>query len=94
MNIKNFDAIVLNQKDNVGTSIKPLKENSKIMLKIENKLCNFLLKDDIKLCHKFSLILIKKGDKITKYGEVIGVATSDIKKGKHVHIHNIKSIRG
>tara|TARA_B100001173_G_C15519406_1_gene350620 strand:+ start:118 stop:402 length:285 start_codon:yes stop_codon:yes gene_type:complete len=94
MKIKNFDAIVLNKKDNVATSIKLLKENSKIILKIEKKLFNFLLKDNINLCHKFSLKLIKRGEKIIKYGEVIGVATVDIKKGRHVHIQNIKSLRG
>ncbi len=38
MNAKNFDAIVLNQKDNVGTSIKFLKAKSNIILKIEKKL--------------------------------------------------------
>ena len=43
MNAKKFDAIVLNQKDNVGTSIKSLKANSNIMIKIEKKLINFLL---------------------------------------------------
>ncbi|MDC0457014.1 UxaA family hydrolase [Alphaproteobacteria bacterium] len=94
MNIVKFDAIVLNPIDNVGTSIKMLKENSNIILKIENKLSKFILKDDINLCHKFSLNLIKKGNKIIKYGEVIGVAIADIKKGKHVHVHNIKSLRG
>ncbi len=94
MNAKKFDAIVLNQKDNVGTSIKSLKANSNIMIKIEKKLINFLLKDNIRLCHKFSLNLIKKGEKIIKYGEIIGEATINIDKGKHVHIHNIKSLRG
>ena len=94
MNTKNFDAIILDPTDNVGTTIKLLKENSNIILKIENKLSQFTLKDKINLCHKFSLNFIDKGDKIIKYGEVIGVATADIKKGEHVHIHNIKSLRG
>ena len=40
MNIVKFDAIVLNPIGNVGTSIKMLKENSNIILKIENKLSN------------------------------------------------------
>jgi len=35
---------------------------------------------------------IKKGEKVIKYGEPIGQATTDIKKGEHVHVHNIKSI--
>ena len=49
MNFQNFEAIVLNHKDNVGTSIKTLRRNSIIKLKTYNKLINFLIKDDINL---------------------------------------------
>ena len=28
-----------------------------------------------------------------KYGEEIGMASSDIQKGEHVHIHNLESMR-
>lgn len=41
--------------------------------------------------HKFALKDIKKGEYIVKYGEVIGRATADIKKGEWVHTHNVKS---
>ena len=38
---------------------------------------------------------IKKGENIIKYGYPIGHATEDIKKGDHVHTHNIKTnLRG
>ena len=87
-----FDAIILKLNDNVGTSIKSLKNNTKIILKLEEELTSFVIKDDIKLCHKFSLIQIKRGDKIFKYGEVIGVATDDIDQGNLVHTHNIQSL--
>lgn len=29
-----------------------------------------------------------------KYGESIGAASSDIKKGDYVHIHNLEALRG
>ena len=48
MNFKNFEAIVLNENDNVGTSIKNLKKNSKINLKQDNLFINFVIKEDIK----------------------------------------------
>ena len=48
---------------------------------------------DIPLGHKIALRDIKQGEKVLKYGRVIGVAIKDIKKGEHVHIHNIKSLR-
>tara|TARA_B100000282_G_C31720717_1_gene485841 strand:- start:965 stop:1270 length:306 start_codon:yes stop_codon:yes gene_type:complete len=87
-----FDAIILKPKDNVGTSIKPLKRNTEIILKLEKQLINFVIKENIKLCHKFSLSKIRKGDKIIKYGEIIGVAIDDIQSGNLVHIHNIQSL--
>ena len=41
--------------------------------------------------HKYALTDIKKGDNIIKYGNPIGHATEDIKKGEHVHTHNVKT---
>ena len=41
--------------------------------------------------HKIALRDIKKGDQIIKYGYPIGVATADIKKDEHVHVHNLKT---
>lgn len=41
--------------------------------------------------HKYALRDIKKGENIIKYGCPIGHATVDIKKGEHVHVHNIKT---
>ena len=91
--MKKIDAIILNKNDNVATSLKKLNSNEKIILKIEDNFVHFTVKDSIKIFHKFSLKIIKKGDKIIKYGEVIGIATKEIKKGNHVHINNITSLR-
>ena len=41
--------------------------------------------------HKYALTDIKTGENIIKYGNPIGHATIDIKKGEHVHTHNIKT---
>ena len=87
-----FDAIILKPNDNVGTAIRPLKRYTEIILKLKKQLINFEIKDNIKLCHKFSLIQIKRGDKIFKYGEIIGVAINDIDQGNLVHTHNIQSL--
>lgn len=42
--------------------------------------------------HKFALRDIAAGEKVIKYGMPIGVATSDIKAGDHVHTHNLKTL--
>ena len=37
---------------------------------------------------------IRKGEHIMKYGESIGAASCDIKKGDYVHVHNLEALRG
>ena len=41
--------------------------------------------------HKYALRDITEGENIIKYGNPIGHAICDIKKGEHVHTHNIKT---
>ena len=41
--------------------------------------------------HKYALRDINAGEDIIKYGNPIGHATVDIKKGEHVHTHNVKT---
>ncbi len=41
--------------------------------------------------HKYAITDIKNGENIIKYGQPIGHATEDIKKGEHVHTHNMKT---
>jgi (2R)-sulfolactate sulfo-lyase subunit alpha len=48
---------------------------------------------DIPLGHKIALEDHANGGKVTKYGEDIGKVVQDIKKGQHVHIHNLKTRR-
>ncbi|MEE2945965.1 MAG: altronate dehydratase family protein [Pseudomonadota bacterium] len=39
--------------------------------------------------HKFAVTSVKSGDKVTRYGQVIGQARLDIAPGAHVHSHNL-----
>ena len=41
--------------------------------------------------HKYALRDIKNGENIIKYGNPIGHAVCDIKKGEHIHSHNMKT---
>jgi altronate dehydratase small subunit len=49
---------------------------------------------DIPYGHKAALRDIHPGELVLKYGEAIGKATAEIKKGDHVHVHNMDSDRG
>lgn len=44
--------------------------------------------------HKVAVEDIPAGASIRKYGEQIGVASRDIRRGEYVHVHNLDSMRG
>ena len=44
--------------------------------------------------HKYAVRDIKEGEEIIKYGQPIGIAVCDVKKGEHVHSHNMKTALG
>ncbi|MCL4477336.1 MAG: UxaA family hydrolase [Nitrospirae bacterium] len=48
---------------------------------------------DIPLGHKIALRDFKSGDTVTKYGHDIGKVVAAIRKGEHVHVHNLKTKR-
>ncbi|MBQ8291958.1 MAG: altronate dehydratase [Clostridia bacterium] len=47
--------------------------------------------ENIPAGHKYALRVIKKGEYVVKYGEIIGRATADIQTGEWVHTHNVRS---
>ena len=49
------------------------------------------LTTNLTLGHKIAARDIAKGETIMKYAFPIGVATVDIPKGAHVHLHNVAS---
>lgn len=49
---------------------------------------------DIPFGHKVALRDIPMGDHIIKYGNPIGHATQDIRRGEHIHTHNLKTNLG
>ncbi len=83
--------VLINEKDNVATAIKPMKKGSVVILKSKEKI---KLLSDIPIGHKFALAEIDQNADVIKYGEPIGRAIVSIAKGEHVHIHNVVSHRG
>ena len=88
------DLIIHDEKDNVAvvvidkTSINQecvgwIMENDKT-IKIKSI-------NEISLGHKIALQDFKEGDTILKYGHDIGKVIAPIKKGAHVHVHNVKT---
>lgn len=52
---------------------------------------NITARECIPMWHKIAVKPMRAGDKVYKYGAVIGVALKDIAVGEHVHTHNVRS---
>jgi len=87
-------AIVLDKKDNVAMALADLEAGSSVELDAGDKLLTVKLTSKVPFGHKFSLTYIESGAPVVKYGEVIGMATTAINAGDHVHVHNVVSTRG
>ena len=48
---------------------------------------------DIPIGHKVALKDLESGSDVLKYGNVIGRLVSSVKKGDHLHVHNLKTKR-
>ena len=87
-------AIVMKSLDNTATAVETIEPSSDVILDIEGKKISYHITQRIPFGHKFATRNIAKGESIMKYGESIGFASSDIKIGQHVHVHNMESRRG
>jgi (2R)-sulfolactate sulfo-lyase subunit alpha len=88
--------LVHDKKDTVGVvAVEGLKANTDMLCVVTHDDSSFKLKSkmDVPIGHKIALVDIKKGDTVIKYGHDIGKAVAAIKKGEHVHVHNLKTKR-
>jgi (2R)-sulfolactate sulfo-lyase subunit alpha len=49
--------------------------------------------DDIPLGHKIAMRDLKSGETVLKYGHDVGRMVAPATKGRHVHVHNLKTKR-
>jgi len=49
------------------------------------------LRDGVRLGHKVARRNLAPGDKVLRYGAIIGTATAAIPAGAHIHTHNLAS---
>ena len=88
------DLIIHDEKDNVAvvvieTTKKGQDCSAWIMENDKTVQINSI--NEIPLGHKIALQDLKEGDTILKYGHDIGKVVKSIKKGEHVHVHNVKT---
>ena len=88
------DLIIHDEKDNVGVVViettKKGQECSAWIME-NDKTDKVHSTNEVPLGHKIALKDLKEGDTILKYGHDIGKVVKSIKKGDHVHVHNVKT---
>ncbi len=88
------DLIIHDEKDNVAVVvIETTKKGQDCSAWImeNDKTVKISSIAEIPLGHKIALQDLKEGDTILKYGHDIGRVVKAIKKGDHVHVHNVKT---
>jgi altronate dehydratase len=90
--IMEFKALALHPSDNVAVLLSPVGPGERVRVRgregLEIEACQA-----IAFGHKIALADIERGELIRKYGRPIGAAEAAIKKGDHVHIHNVTGLR-
>jgi len=87
-------ALILNPKDNVASVMEDVAPGDNVAVQGGNETRMLKAIEKIPFGFKMAAADIRQGEAVLKYGEVIGRATINIKKGALVHIHNIEGARG
>lgn len=80
---QNQSVVILSDIDSVAVARRTLAQGVRI------EALGLEAAEEIQSGHKIARRAIGKGERILKYGQVIGVATQDIAAGAHVHTHNV-----
>jgi len=86
----NRNVLVMDEKDNVGVLLEEARK--KDTCKAKGQTIEIL--DDIEFAHKVALTDILAEEPVIKYGQAIGHAEKNIRKGQWVHSHNMGCRRG
>ena len=79
--------LLLSDRDNVIVTCASLKSGDVVTLDGET----VTVRADAPLGFKIARCDLAPGDKVLKYGAIIGSATTAIQRGDVVHLHNMKS---
>lgn len=88
--------LVHDKRDNVGVVVvEDLKHGAEMLCVVteDNSDFRMAVHDPVPIGHKVALTDLSVGDTVIKYGEDIGRIVAPVKKGGHVHVHNLKTKR-
>ncbi|NCB42730.1 MAG: D-galactarate dehydratase [Clostridia bacterium] len=88
-------ALKVHEQDHVATAFNRVAIGDLVAVSDKSGRKEALVaKTEIPYGHKIAVCDIAKGEKVFKYGEVIGRSTCFIQRGTHVHVQNMESLRG
>ena len=89
------DFLVHDNRDTVGVAVTDLRaaQIARGVTLDSRTIVELTALQEIPFGHKIALRDFEVGDTVTKYGEDIGKVVAPIKKGEHVHVHNLKTKR-
>jgi altronate dehydratase small subunit len=85
---------VISEADTVATALEDIAAGAETTVRLGNQVGTIQALERIPFGFKIALTDIPCGAHVIKYGESIGVASSDIQMGQLVHVHNIEGARG
>ncbi len=88
--------IVHDEQDSVGVVVvEDVAANQEVTgwIMDQDKTLSLKTQNDIPIGHKFALKDMNEGDTVVKYNTDIGRLVAPVKKGEHVHVHNLKTKR-
>ncbi|MDR3363119.1 MAG: UxaA family hydrolase [Desulfovibrio sp.] len=86
--------LVKNAKDSVGNALQSIETGESFCWEHAGSTVTLKACTPVPFAFKVALKDIKQGENVFCYGEPIGVATSPIRCGECVHIHNLQGKRG
>ena len=89
-----FDAHCVAKEDNVAVVVRDVAAGEVIAVHQDSVILKITAATAVPAGHKIALRDFKRDDRVLKYGEVIGSASTDIPAGAHVHVHNLEGLRG
>ncbi|TMI85508.1 MAG: D-galactarate dehydratase [Bacillati bacterium ANGP1] len=86
-------ALLLDARDTAAIALAPLPPGTAVEVRRGGETVRVVAETLIPFGHKIAVAPMEAGAAVIKYGEVIGVATAEIRPGQHVHVHNVRSDR-
>jgi (2R)-sulfolactate sulfo-lyase subunit alpha len=84
------------RRDNVGVVVvENLAAGTSMLCVVTEDDSEFrcTLKEDVPIGHKVALRDLDLGETVVKYGHDIGRLVAAVRRGEHVHVHNLKTKR-